>query len=195
MIKKTFLFSLILIITSCAIKKINYTYDFKTIQKGIDFTQSNGLWFLNIIDIPEKKAGRQVNLILSQLNKWTKNNTVLKSNIIDKGGKSIFLNLSKKIEKEQLNFLKEVTNYKYFMNVRLIKNVNNHMYHTAEMMFDVYDISKEKLILSERIIGNIYNEDPSLFDDDKSFKLTATPNLISGLIKKGLKRIEKNSKY
>lgn len=195
MLKKLLLFSLIISFYSCAVKKINYTYDFKTIQQGVDFTQSKGLWLLNTLDIPERETGRQVNKILKKFNNWTNNNTIHTTKMVDKSGKKINLLLSKDISKDNLKLLQEVSNYKYIANIYILNvDDSNPKYTITEMMFDFYDITTKELFLSERVIGSMNHENTSNIGDIHGFRFNVTPDMVSGLIKKGLKKIDKNSK-
>lgn len=193
MLKKT-LAVLVLIFTfySCAIKTIKYSYDSKTIQQGIDFTRSQGEWLLYTSNISKKSEHK----ILSEFNRWTKNKTSLTSKMIDKQGKRVSSLFSTPVDSENLKFLKQVSNYKYLINIYPLKiDSSNPRITVGEVMFDIYDISAEKLILSKRVIGSMDNENTTNIGDVKGFRISATPNMVNGLIKKGLKRIHKNSKY
>lgn len=194
MLKKILLLSAIFVLTfsACSVKKIRYSYDFKTIQQGINFTQSPGNWVLTTKDIPENE---EVN-ILNQFNKWTKNKTVLTSEMVDKEGKLVGNLFASSVDKKGLQVLNKVSDYKYFVDAYLVDSGNTDARITiGEMMFDIYDISTQKLIVSERVIGSMDNENPDNIGDIYGFRFGVTPNMIKGLVKKGLKRIEKNSTY
>lgn len=198
MLKKTttLLFLILLTFSSCAVKKIRYTYDFKTIQQGVDFTINKGTWLLNTIDIPEEKEGRQIDKILKQFNKWTKNNTTLTQNMVSKNGDKFHHLFTKDITKDDLDFLEKMSDYRYLVNVYILKtDTSSPRVSITEMMFDIYDIKNKDLVVSERVIGALDHENPSEIGDIHGFRVEVTPSMISGLIKKGLKRLGKNSKY
>lgn len=180
------------ILCSCSIKTIHYSYNFRTIYKGIDFTQQQGNWLLNSVNLPERNKEK----ILSKFNKWTKNKTTLTSKMIDKQGAKVGGFFSNPLTAESLKFIKEITNYKYLINVYLLKNQNSTPQITiTEMVLDIHDITNNNVILSEIVTASMHHEQTTDIGDIHGFRVSVEPNMIDGLVKKGLKKIGKNSIY
>ncbi|CAM1345639.1 hypothetical protein [Tenacibaculum amylolyticum] len=193
MLRKLLLLLVLTIITSCSFKTINYSHDFSTFQKGIDFTQTSGEWLLNTMNLPEQREGSLEKIAYDTFSDWTGKKVVKKVNMKDNTGKKYSFAIPYQPTKEEFTLLSKTTPYKYLINIHLGSDQNGPRLQESEIFIDLYDIDNHKLMVSERVIGVLDKVNGN--DIGNSFKVDVIPNMMSKLLRKGLKNIEKNSKF
>ncbi len=178
---------------SCSFKTINYSHEFITFEKGIDFTNTSGYWLLNTMKLPEHINSNSEEIVYKTFSKWTGDKVTKKIRMVDKKGKNHFFNIPNKPNSKELEFIENTTDYKYIINVYVSEDIDKTISRESEVFIDVYNITDRKLMLSERVIGFLDKVNGN--DIGEGFKVDVIPEMMPKLIKKGLKNIEKNSKF
>lgn len=193
MLRKLLLLLVLTTLTSCSFKTINYSHDFSTFQKGVDFTQTSGEWLLNTMNLPEQREGSLEKIAYDTFSDWTDKKVVRKINMKDNKGKRYSFPISYQPTNKDFILLSKTTPYKYLVNIHLGSDKNGPRLQESEIFIDIYDIDNHKLIVSERVIGILDKVNGK--DIGNSFKVDVIPNMMSKLLRKGLKNIKQNSKF
>ena len=194
MLKKTLILTFIsTIFISCSFKTIDYSHEFITFEKGIDFTNTSGYWLLNTMKLPEHRNSNSEEIVYETFSRWTNNKVIKKIKMIDKKGKKNFFEIPNKPNYKELEFVNKTTNYKYIINIYLTKDVDKTISRESEIFIDIYNITNKNLMLSERVTGFLDKVNGNNIGD--GLKVDIIPEMMPKLIKKGLKNIERNSKF